>query len=127
MRFLILFFLLNSFTEASVIKVKIGNMKYVLKSNVDRLSLNGQFLELTFDSKKCNEHILKKFRANLDSVLKASKTVELKNYAGKIFEMEVDEKSNHYANNSLEGNFFISLTDTFKTMKLEEFFNCKKE
>jgi hypothetical protein len=123
--FVVLCLKLIFFSEvnAKSLNVSYKNYHYQLNFDSKRLVFKDSVTELTIDSKKCNEHILKHSERLIENYL--SHTF-IYSQSPENLKIDLDQKVFYESRNTVRGNFLIKLGDFIKSKKIEEELNCSK-
>lgn len=124
-RVLIIFFtfIWSSVAIADVLTVQQNLLKYKVEYSDELLHLTGEGIDLKFNSKKCNEEMIKQTVILIKNQLKYNFLPVLPTGGLRITQGRVE---NYEDKDSLRGRFFANLPNLFKQLVIEEQLNCKK-
>ncbi len=109
---------------AGEILVKEGMRSYNLKHSENFIELKAASIELSLVKKPCNEKLMKKFNAQVETVLK--RMIKQVQTSGSSLKLVVDAREFYTPMNSLAGKFFSDVPDEMRRMKIEESLRCDK-
>lgn len=118
-----------SFSYPSNAKVLIVRAPFkTITLNYDRrnISLTGHQLDLSLKRKKCNGHILDRFRRQMEGLLKSKSFKEKRNEKASL-EIQVGVRRLFVPFRSKEAQFLLNLPIEIKRMKLEGIFICRRK
>ncbi len=109
--------------NAKTLELTYNNYHYQLNFDSKKIVFRDQTTNLSFDSKECNDHILKSLVIIVENYL--SHPFLYSQDAG-LIKLEVDHKKKYESPKSARGDFLFRLKDYIKSKKIEEELNCSK-
>jgi hypothetical protein len=103
--------------------VEVQNQKYQLSFDANSIRFVGKNADLSLRKKQCNKHVINQFVSSIERHIRAT-DLQKPNALNNV-KVTSENISSFYSIDSIAGQFFKTMSDEIKEIKVEELINCK--